>query len=618
MRQKVSTTISTPFSVKTAESLSPSEVANQFVDHEAYTKLIPRGHTFIEGPRGSGKSMLFRYMSPATQCVVKQCQISQLPFIGIIVPVKQANVQMPEMKKITGSASRLIAENLLVTMVAIQVCRAFNDVLDNVNGKDDVLESWIETLHSYIQRHVSAAGYTVSDAVQKVTSKEKLSICLDTLALVERVTQDYLDSLVFNDSLPKYEKKLLNYQFFLFPLFEALLSQNSIKSQTFYILVDDADWLREEQTRVLNTWISFRTSNTVSFKAACQLDYKTYLTSGTRRIESPHDFSRVNLSTIYTHGTYEGWVRSVIEKRLSTFNIAVDVEHFFPEDEKQKTKLIEIQQEIHSTSWGGPTTERRRDDAYRYARPELIRRLGGKSKQTSTFLYCGFNQLVDISNATIRFFLEAASEMYAQQRQKNGSDDVTFVSPQIQNQVVREQANHLLQANFDEIVRDYAVGENNSDLIQKVKQVKNLVEVIGSAFYASLIHPTRTERRVLAFALQTDPSDELQEILRLSVSLNFFSVSTIGKKEGFGRTKRYVINRRIAPYYNLDPSGFSGYFWITGELLLSAAKDPTSAKRELRPRLPTITEDAQLSLSIDDLNEENTFLEIQEVEDEES
>jgi hypothetical protein len=190
------------------------------------------------------------------------------------------------------------------------------------------------------------------------------------------------------------------------------------------------------------------------------------------------------------------------------------------------------------------------------------------------------------------------------------------ISPKIQNDVVRTQANHMLQANFDEIVRDYAMGDDSRELIKRVKQVKNLVEAIGNAFYASLIHQTRSERRVLSFALQTDPSDELQEILRLGVSLNFFSVSTLGKKEGFGRTKRYVINRRIAPYYSLDPSGFSGYFWVTSELLLRAANDPLKALDELRSRLPSIAEGSQMNLLDDANSEEDELIRIYEANDE--
>ena len=607
----------TPFSVKSPERLKPAEVVAQFVDHEAYLKLIPPEHTLIQGPRGTGKSMLFRYMSPAARCLANNCHVSKLPFIGIIVPVKQANVQMPEMELLTGPVARMIAENLLVTMLAIQVCRAFEEVIDFVTGSDESFDSWINILVSHVTKHVADAGYGIGNSEDLSTNKEKLEYVVNCLTKVELTSQDYLDSLVFCKELPAYGKRLLNYQLFLFPLFRKLSETSSNKEQTFYVLVDDADWLREEQTKVLNTWISFRTTNVVSFKAACQLDYKTFLTSGTRRIESPHDFCRVNLSTIYTHGAYALWVKTVVEKRLAACGIKCTADEFFPDDIKQTERLRTIQQEIESAKWVGPISERRRDDVYRYARPELIRRLGGSSKQTSTYLYCGFTQLVDISNATIRFFLEAASEMYARQQQNSQDKVVMAILPSIQNEVVRSHANELLHANFDEIVRDYSVEGRGESLIKRVRQVKNLVDVMGAAFYASLVHPSRSERRVLSFALQTDPDDELQEILRLAVSLNYFSESTLGKKEGFGRTRRYVLNRRISPYFNLDPSGFSGYFWVTSDFLRRAVDEPVKARDELRARLPSIAEGSQLSLPIADISKADSFLDVQEAVDEE-
>ena len=153
---------------------------------------------------------------------------------------------------------------------------------------------------------------------------------------------------------------------------------------------------------------------------------------------------------------------------------------------------------------------------------------------------------------------------------------------------------------------------DSAHLVQKVKQVKHLVDSMGAAFYASLVHPSRSERRVLAFALQNDVNEELQEILRLAVSLNFFSESSLGKKEGFGRTRRYVLNRRVSPYFNLDPSGFSGYFWVTSDFLNKAINDPSKARDELKKRLSSIKDGAQMSLPMDDLSGKSEFLDIQE------
>src|SRR5436190_3413993 len=56
---------SNPFAVRTPESLEPNYVNSVFVDVFTDFLEVPQvGHTFIRGPRGSGKSMMFRYLEP--------------------------------------------------------------------------------------------------------------------------------------------------------------------------------------------------------------------------------------------------------------------------------------------------------------------------------------------------------------------------------------------------------------------------------------------------------------------------------------------------------------------------------------------------------------------------
>src|SRR5438477_5966275 len=57
-----------PFEIKSAELMSATEVANEFVrDHTEHSKLISRSHTIVWGSRGSGKSMHFRFLEPLAQ-----------------------------------------------------------------------------------------------------------------------------------------------------------------------------------------------------------------------------------------------------------------------------------------------------------------------------------------------------------------------------------------------------------------------------------------------------------------------------------------------------------------------------------------------------------------------
>jgi hypothetical protein len=590
----------TPFSVKTPETLPPRDVVSQFVDHAAYHKVIAPGHTLIQGPRGSGKSMLFRYMSPACQCIARNKSVSELPFVAFVLQSKRANVQMPELDRISPTARRILIENLLVVMVASQACEALLEVCKLPTGNSESLDAWVKKLHEVVVNAVAEAGYELAQGPAESSPIARLKHAQVCLGVVEKAAQDYLADLAFDPQPKVFPKRLLNYQFFLLPLFKSMREISINTNQSFFVLIDDGDWFKDEQTRVINSWISFRTTDIISFKVTHQLEYKTYLTIGSRRIESPHDFSRVDLGSIYTHGTYRTWVKGIVEKRLGSFEIKKSAEEFFPYDQRQMIALDKIISEIDDATWRGPKTERIRDDRYRYARPELIRRLGGVSKQTSKFLYCGFDQLVDISNATIRFFLEAASAMYAEDLIGAKNMPLQSIKPQTQSDVVRAQADRLMRNNFDEAIKELVPDAgSNEDLTRCLKRVKNLVNVMGAAFYASLVCPVRAERRVLAFALQTEPDDEVTEVLRLAVGLSFFTESSLGRKEGYGRTKRYVLNRLIAPHFNLDPSGFSGYLWVTGDLLRTAIDKPTKALDMLRKRLPTIADPTQGLLQLE-------------------
>lgn len=589
-------TLTTPFSIKTPETLTAHEVVDEFVDHDALHKLIPPGHTLIQGPRGSGKSMLFRYMSPTSQCIARKVSTATLPFVAVLLPCKRANTKAYELDRLTPTARRMLIESLLVVMIASRTCQELIELLALPDAVDDVLQAWVYAAHVHISTELTSAGYEVNAADTFEDNPEgRMLAAQRQLSRVELEIQDYVDRLAFDGEVIPFSKRLLSYQFFLYPFIEKLHKLRTTPKQSFYLLVDDADWFSAEQVKVLNTWISFRTNNVLSLKVASQMAYPTFVTLGSRRIESPHDFSSVNLSSIYTQGAYKKWVKRVVERRIESTAPGITAEQFFPTAINQDLEIEKLAAEINSSEWAGPRSQREGDDSYRYARPEFIRRLGER-KLTSKYLYCGFGTLVDLSNTTIRFFLEAAAEMYVLERARQSKDVVSFVSPSIQNQVVRQFADHLFHSNFDDIVKDLPHTSADATLIARANNVRNLVDSMGNAFAASLKSPVRSERRLLAFVLQNEPDEELKAVLDLAVAFGYFKASTLGRKEGLGRTRRYVINRRICPHFTLDPSGFSGYLWVSNDFLRTAIHEPARARDEIRKRLPTIAEGQQISL----------------------
>ena len=74
------------------------------------------------------------------------------------------------------------------------------------------------------------------------------------------------------------------------------------------------------------------------------------VTIDNRLIESPHDFSDVNLGAIYTNenAVYFNRVEEIIKRRLALAKIETSVEEFFPRDETQAQRLVDMQARIEA------------------------------------------------------------------------------------------------------------------------------------------------------------------------------------------------------------------------------------------------------------------------------
>ena len=186
----------------------------------------------------------------------------------------------------------------------------------------------------------------------------------------------------------------------------------------------------------------------------------------------------------------------------------------------------------------------------------ILRSLGGKSKSLSTYSYAGFEHLVHISSGLIRYFLEPAAVMFDEQLSQNPDDLVTLISPTIQNEVIRDEANNLMLEDFDRIKK-----EQGAEPSQMTKLL-NLINGLGGAFFQKLVSED-SERRVFSVAISGIPHSEILEIFELGVNYGYFHRTSIGNKDGTGRSQLYVLTRRLAPYFKLDPTSFAGYFWTT-------------------------------------------------------
>ncbi|MBV9767376.1 MAG: hypothetical protein JOZ48_21225, partial [Acidobacteriaceae bacterium] len=387
-----------PFAVQTPEDISAEDIVSLFVDVFNDFYNIPKpGHTFLHGPRGSGKSMMFRYLEPDCQQLVHRAELHALPFFAVYVPIKNTELKLTELQRLENQhANVVLNEHFLVTYVAVRIWAS----LLKAGVKDEGGEH-AHRLRSYygteLRRAFLRCGWTdtLPDPAPTATISDLFKLLQDVFTDQYSAVLAYVRRLAFTSAPITYTGPLCGYLDFLLPLMKKLKEFAFTPSGPIFLLLDDADNLSRAQTAIVNSWVSCRTSADVSIKISTQLNYKTYLTSQGRTIDTPHDFSEINISSVYTsrkRGYYER-VGQIVHKRLTIYGINTTPEQFFPPALEQEDKIRGIAQELKSKWETEGRGFRASDDMVRYARPMYITSLLGRSKSGSTYKYAGFDQL---------------------------------------------------------------------------------------------------------------------------------------------------------------------------------------------------------------------------------
>lgn len=599
-----------PFVVLTPDDKSGDsqvEISNAEIIHKLFVdvfedfKSIPQqGHVFLHGPRGSGKSMMFRFLLPDCQLIAhKTKKYNELPFFSIHIPIKLTSINNPEYELIKDYGNTIFNEHVLTVYFAELIFDSFSNLsFSSITDQEALVLEIREFYTKCFLRRLKLCGQDITHLYefQPSTPKEAFDkiklVCSDIFVEANQ----FLKRNVQNVKYPKqfspvqYSGALFDYLSFLFPLLKDLKQISIFPKKPFFLLVDDADNLTETQIIVLNTWVSYRTNSEVSLKISTQLNYPTYNTANGTNIDSPHDYYDINILTTYSSSKalYNKRIRQIVEKRLSFFfgkeDLQISPEDFFPSDKDQDKKIDEFKQtEIEKHKAGEGRGYRASDDSVRYAVPNYIRSLKGSSKSGSTFKYAGFDMLVSISSGVIRHFLTPAAKMFNSQfvkaKLKNNDlkpSEIFEIDPSIQNDEIREYSVKQLFDEYDKHKLDKVQIERDDSYLTKIDKLKNLIDALGGLFGEYLVSNERSERRVFSFAVSDSVNPELQSVIDLGVRLGYFHKSTIGKKNGSGKTRLYILSRILAPHFLLDPTGFAGYKFFTSDKLMKAMNRPDS------------------------------------------
>lgn len=575
--------INNPFAVFTPEGLTADRVVAIFsTDMPGLGNIENAGHAFVIGTRGSGKSILFRYLEPDCQRIVTAKAIKELPFLSLYVSFRETQAQISELARFADRHGEVFFnEHLLVLAIGAQI------ILRLLRNNDVAADELSPKAREFHQELSMLLGGDAADIELNVG--QALKAMASRLQSAYRSAIQYVRKHGFKSDTLTYTGELYGFDDLLLPLVDFLREALMIpETSPILLLLDDADSLTETQTQIVNSWVARRLSSRCSLKIAAQITaYKTMLTVYKTRIEAPHDYQEINLSDNTSRTSeiaYKRRIAVIVQRRLSTVGIVKSADKYFPEENRQRI-AIEREEKQLKAEWeaGRGRGYRARDDAYRYARPNYIVKLGGDRKSRNTYSYSGFDQLVHISSGVTRFFLEAAADMYARSvvLAPRGAKDVSEIEPRVQNEVIREHASRQMIVDLKDLTRD--VERLRGDPQQAV-QLSNLIKGLGSLFESALIDLNAAERKLFSFALTDEPTREIDEVLRLGVRYGYLFQGVIGRKEGAGRAPLYILSRRLAPLFNLDPMGFSAYKFLTNDKIEQLMNDPEGARLSLRRR----------------------------------
>lgn len=576
-----------PFIVQYPEDLSAEDATHLFVDvFSDFPKIKSSGHAFLHGPRGSGKSMMFRFLEPDCQCYANECDLSDLEFYSLWIQVKRIEFNLPELERLEKRhASFILNEHYFISIICEILFSALKQEIPDEYRKKTGFKAEIKTFYDSIISLLDSFGWASTSSLSNPSDD------LDYLEELHKVSKDvlrqfkmYHRELAYNLEPIPYCGPILTYLDYLFPVLSNLKECSFMPNGPIYLLIDDADNLNLTQTKVLNSWVATRTSSIISIKISTQLKYKTYFTSTGDRIETPHDYSEVNISTIYTTKKthYINRIREITKRRLKCYDIKeAEPEAFFPENKEQEEKIKQIKEKCIADWEKSGRGYCASDDATRYARPDYMKSLAGTSKSGPTYSYAGFEQLVHVSSGIIRYFLDAAAKMYATVKAENPKKEIKSIPQGIQDSIIKKQAVEVMHNEFDKLRDDKdETSPDEEDLIK----LSNLLEALGGMFHMVLMSE-RSERRVFSIALSNKPDSKLRGILKLGVQTGYLHESSIGNKEGTGRTRLFILSRRLAPYFKLDPTSFAGYLFVTNDLLWEGIINPPRMLRTFLKRL---------------------------------
>jgi serine/threonine protein kinase len=501
-----------PFDYLSCEQIGDSFELLQLLyssNFPGYSDLTERSNTILTGPRGCGKTTIFRNLSVRTQVLAGKLDPTKLPnFVGVYYQCSDLYYAFPNLKDTPTAEDQKAVTHYFNLAISFEVLDTFSSIrkIPSLALTSKVLSELEGFLRGFMPGYSSApAGTDLLKHLKSVISSEKSS--------VKRWLDAERTGPAPENFLPMdFLKRLCR-----------LLQENVLwlKGRPFYFFIDDYSLPRISKAiqTSLGNFILDRYSECF-FKISTESATTIWpIDSHGKMLEETREYDMVDLGDYFLQASPElkqDFLRGVVNQRLRN---AVE-----------KRKELE---DIASILGRNPYNS--------YV--ELALAIRDPSKRV---LYCGWELIVDLCSGDIAIILRLVRDIFSLSRDQNR--DFRIADQQIQDRAIRENSNGFLN-------RIEAAPETGPRL-------RKIAEAFGDVanWYLRMLTSGNQENNPpwLAFRVEVRSRPELkgealklyQELIRYGVFLR----DVRGKSQRGAVVPRLYLRRLLIPTFKITPS----------------------------------------------------------------
>ncbi len=596
-----------PFSIVAAESMNVEEVTSLFVGtHTKLDTAQKRFGTIIEGQRGTGKSMILKYLSFPVQIKIWQnkgrnadAYFKEKHFIGVYCKLEQGVFDKPDLDKIEGSIKKEhIFEHRITSVVCFHILKTMKEVIVNLVLKQENIDLLINRLI----RIIEAPRQWIESAENLI---QILDVYRDLFRKEAREVDEFLRKPSESSFVPRFTLSGTMYD-----LLELFQEELNIKGCCFFLLLDDFDVLHDWQQEIIFSVAAQRKFDLVCFKFGVMSEgIKTGFSGSHRTFRPGDDYDPISLDMVergMLRNDYPDAVAFITAKRLQASGWAsfygkelpdpgADLE--FIEELKEATNELmntlfpvwkygqKLKQKIKSSMNAGwndakeKPTKKKHDFFSKYGNARYFQVLR-KKKQPERF--AGYNYIIAISSGIVRQYLEICSQIVSEAyKERWNPQEGKGISPDVQNRAVRNYS----EAFFDNLNKGAGAHGTFDELGAGItsEEVTALIESLSDLFYERLHYPSHGEPEIITFSLK-DSNPFVDNLLNICVResvLQKFSYPP--KTAGKGQLRAYILNRRLTPRRSLSALRMQGRIEMASDDIRLAIRDKQKFVKKFMP-----------------------------------